>query len=198
MNLRQVITGYLGGDCREFTTNSGKEGINFSIAVNQGQDRDPLWINCTIWNPFQGLAKWLEKGVPVVVEGFLSQPSAWFTQEMVQKLLSKSYPDNKSLAIAISELIRENGTTRVELVVTRITVYGKRGVKNADFEAPQTATQNTTGGVQLQVGVPQATPQTQAQPTQNLGDLIAQKIAEALNGGLTAGAGGETADDVPF
>ena len=70
-------TGNLGKDAVEFETKSGKQGVNFSLAISrtykdgQGQKQtETTWLAIVMFSTH--LAQWLKKGQKVSVTGPLS------------------------------------------------------------------------------------------------------------------------------
>lgn len=54
-----------------YTTNNNAVG-EFSIAINNGKDKEPDFINCVVWNKqAENMAKYTQKGDMVSVEGSL-------------------------------------------------------------------------------------------------------------------------------
>ena len=71
-----TLTGNVGKDATEFTTKSGKEGVNFSVAISrtykdgQGQKQtETTWLAIVMFS--KHLAPWLKKGQKVSVMGSL-------------------------------------------------------------------------------------------------------------------------------
>ena len=73
--LKLNFTGNLGKDAETKTMQDGMLQIRFNVAVNQGRDKDPLWVGCAYYREAsQGaaLAQYLKKGKSVLVEGLPS------------------------------------------------------------------------------------------------------------------------------
>ena len=68
--------GRLGRDPEMSFTNGGKAVTKFSMAVNQGKDKDPIWLNVTCW---EEVAKQVNddekarKGTLISIDGRLTQ-----------------------------------------------------------------------------------------------------------------------------
>jgi len=73
--LKLNFTGNLGRDAETKTMQDGSLQIRFSVGVNQGRDKETMWIGCAYYREAsQGaaLAQYLKKGKAVLVEGLPS------------------------------------------------------------------------------------------------------------------------------
>lgn len=71
MNIA-TFTGRIGRDADARTTPSGKQVVNFSLAVDErrGGEKKTLWVSCGLWGERgQKLAQYLTKGSIVSVSG---------------------------------------------------------------------------------------------------------------------------------
>jgi single-strand DNA-binding protein len=72
-----VFMGYLGRDPDMNYTNNGKAVTKFSLAVNQGKDKDAMWLNVVCWQQLAeevfAPASQISKGALVQVIGRLTQ-----------------------------------------------------------------------------------------------------------------------------
>lgn len=74
-----IIAGAVGKDAVLRTTNSGDSVLNFSIAVDNGKDkngekREPTWFDCSVWGDRASkLQPYIKKGARLSVSG---RPSA--------------------------------------------------------------------------------------------------------------------------
>ena len=69
-----TFLGRLGRNPDERTLGDGKRVTNFSLAVNRGKDKDPLWVNCTAWDKTAEIAaRYLVKGDQALVEGSIEE-----------------------------------------------------------------------------------------------------------------------------
>lgn len=69
MNL-WTITGRLGRDPETRMISSGDTVTSFSVAVDRGKDKDPLWVKVTAWRKLGELcAQYLSKGRFIVISG---------------------------------------------------------------------------------------------------------------------------------
>lgn len=69
-----VFTGRLGADPEMSFVGSGKAITKFSLAVNQGKDKSPMWLNIVCWEELaEGVNESASKGSLVTVTGRLSQ-----------------------------------------------------------------------------------------------------------------------------
>lgn len=64
-----LFIGNLGKDAELKELDGGKKVINFSIAVPDGKDRPPIWIDCAKWSEKTGILPYLLRGVKVAVSG---------------------------------------------------------------------------------------------------------------------------------
>jgi single-strand DNA-binding protein len=73
--FNMTIAGNVGKDAQLRRTQSGKPVLGFSVAVNQGKDkngnkRDSVWINCSIWDErAESLERHIVKGSKLVLSG---------------------------------------------------------------------------------------------------------------------------------
>jgi single-strand DNA-binding protein len=64
--------GHLGKDPELNVTSDGKPYTKFSIAVDQGKDKKPMWLNITTWDKLaERMEQYLYKGAQVFVQGQL-------------------------------------------------------------------------------------------------------------------------------
>jgi single-strand DNA-binding protein len=69
-----IFMGRLGRDPEMIYTNSGKAKTTFSLAVNQGKDKDAMWLNVVCWEDVaEEVAQQACKGALVQVDGRLVQ-----------------------------------------------------------------------------------------------------------------------------
>jgi single-strand DNA-binding protein len=94
-----TIAGRVGNDAEHRYIGSGESIVNFSVAIDNGKDRDtneqrkPTWVRVAMWGKrWEKLAQYITKGKFVVVSGRAS--------------LGKPYE------------IREGGGTRQDLIMT--------------------------------------------------------------------------------
>ena len=72
-----IIFGNVGRDPEMRYTKDGKAVASFSVAVNQGKDRDAKWFRVTCWERLaEVVAKYVCKGMPVLAVGYINA-SAW-------------------------------------------------------------------------------------------------------------------------
>lgn len=65
-----TINGNVGKDPEKASTKNGHQLVRFSVAVNRGKDKPPMWFNVTAWDERpRELAGKLHKGSGVVVTG---------------------------------------------------------------------------------------------------------------------------------
>lgn len=64
-----TFTGRLGKNAELKTLPDGKKVINFSIAVDRGKDKQPLWVDCARWSDKTAVLPYLTKGTMVGVSG---------------------------------------------------------------------------------------------------------------------------------
>jgi len=106
--------GRLGKDPEQTVVN-GSPVTKFSLAVDQGKDQKPLWLNITTWDRLAEVVKqYARKGMQVFVQG---------------KLVLRSYQDkNQADRVAL------------DIVATTVQLLEKRQSKDEeiplDFDAP--------------------------------------------------------------
>jgi single-strand DNA-binding protein len=82
--------GRLGRDPDMSYTNTGKAVTKFSIAVDQGQDKDTMWLNVTCWEKVAERAnEKLMKGNEVFIQG---------------RLMMRSYEDKAGIKRTLFEI----------------------------------------------------------------------------------------------
>ena len=68
--------GRLGKDPDLQVTSNGKPFTKFSLAVDQGKDKDAMWLNVTTWDTLAEIVeKYALKGMQVFVQGKLQKRS---------------------------------------------------------------------------------------------------------------------------
>jgi len=64
--------GHLGKDPVLEVTSEGKPFTKFSLAVDQGKGKDPMWLNITTWDKLaETVERFAHKGTQVFVQGRL-------------------------------------------------------------------------------------------------------------------------------
>lgn len=171
MLTRQTITGFLGNDA-EIRQVGDRSVMNFSIACSRGKDRDPLWIQVSLWNPPEGLQKYLQKGKLVVVEGVPTEPNKYFRRDAIERLLQPF-----SSMEEFTKFLDENVVAQNRFIAFRVITESKSFV--ADEKPATVATQQATGGVSVNIGGGQ--PATTTAGTQeSLIQQITQQVMESL------------------
>lgn len=71
-----IIEGHLGKDCQSFKLTNNDDGVNFSVAINNGRDKEgnevsPTFVNCTKFKAMPFELSNLKKGQLVKVIGRL-------------------------------------------------------------------------------------------------------------------------------
>lgn len=67
-----TFIGRLGRDPEMSYTPTGKPVTKFSIAVDQGKEQKPMWLNIVCWNELaERMNQFLYKGAPAFVQGRL-------------------------------------------------------------------------------------------------------------------------------
>lgn len=67
-----TVIGRLGRDPELSYTPNGKPVTKFSIAVDQGKEQKPMWLNIVCWNELaERMNQFLYKGAPTFVQGRL-------------------------------------------------------------------------------------------------------------------------------
>jgi len=83
--------GRLGKDPELTVTSDGKPYTKFSIAVDQGKDQKPLWLNIVCWEKLaETIEKYAKKGMQVFVQG---------------RLQLRSYKDKKDVERQAVEIV---------------------------------------------------------------------------------------------
>src|SRR5258708_38690076 len=109
--------GHLGKDPELSVTPNGKPVTKFSLAVDQGKDQQPMWLNITTWDKLaETVEKYARKGALVFVQG---------------RLVLHSYKDKNQV-----------DRTAVDIIATTVQLLEKKQSGNAiedipiDFDAP--------------------------------------------------------------
>jgi single-strand DNA-binding protein len=113
-----VFIGRLGRDPEIKFFDTGKSVCSFSIAVDRGRDRDPLWLPCKAWGKTGELVNdYCKKGNQVAVQGALDE-EVWTD--------------------------RRDGTEKRRTVVTvlRVTFVGSKADRTPEPAAPAPAAVN--------------------------------------------------------
>jgi len=106
--------GRLGKDPEQTVVN-GSPVTKFSLAVDQGKDQKPLWLNITTWDRLAEVVKqYARKGMQVFVQG---------------KLVLRSYQDKNQVERVTLDII----ATTVQLLEKR---QSKEEDIPLDFDAP--------------------------------------------------------------
>jgi single-strand DNA-binding protein len=72
MSATITVIGNLGGDPVERFTQSGAKVIDFSVAVNNGKDKEPTWYSISVFGKRgENCITYLKKGAKVAVFGEL-------------------------------------------------------------------------------------------------------------------------------
>lgn len=64
-----TFVGRLGADAQIKDLEGGKKVLSFSIAVDDGKDRPPVWLDCSRWSEKNAVAEYMKKGTQVAVSG---------------------------------------------------------------------------------------------------------------------------------
>jgi single-strand DNA-binding protein len=70
-----MVAGNVGKDAVLRRTQSGEPVLGFSVAVDQGKDkngtkRDSVWVSCSVWGKrAESLERYITKGTKIVVTG---------------------------------------------------------------------------------------------------------------------------------
>lgn len=68
-----VFVGNVGRDPEERTVNGDVKVCNFSLAVDEGKDKEPLWLTIVAWRKLaEQVTTYVKKGTPVLISGRLS------------------------------------------------------------------------------------------------------------------------------
>jgi single-strand DNA-binding protein len=68
-----IFMGRLGRDAEMSYTNNGKAVTKFSLAIDQGRNKDAMWLNVVCWEQVAEEAASYAKGALVEVKGRLTQ-----------------------------------------------------------------------------------------------------------------------------
>lgn len=67
-----VIMGRMVADPELRKTPSGASVVSFTVAVDNGKDQEPAWVDCVAWNKSaEMVANWFKKGRMIGIEGRL-------------------------------------------------------------------------------------------------------------------------------
>lgn len=81
--LNQVtLIGNAGREPESRTTPNGKLVVSFSLALNEGQDKPPIWVRVSAWEKLAEIAQqYITKGKSVCVVGRLAPANAYITKD---------------------------------------------------------------------------------------------------------------------
>src|SRR3954452_4538558 len=91
-----VFMGNVGREPEERTVNDDVKVCDFSLAVDEGKDREPLWLSVTAWRKLAAQAKaYVHKGDAVLVSGRLS----------VRKYTDKSNVERTAVEVTADDIL---------------------------------------------------------------------------------------------
>jgi single-strand DNA-binding protein len=65
-----MLAGNVGKDAKLNTLRDGEKVLNFSIAVDNGRDKDPTWWDCAVWGKrAEALERYVLKGTKLAISG---------------------------------------------------------------------------------------------------------------------------------
>lgn len=65
-----MLAGNVGKDAKLNTLRDGEKVLNFSIAVDNGKDKDPTWWDCAVWGKrAEALERYILKGTKLAISG---------------------------------------------------------------------------------------------------------------------------------
>ena len=68
-----TVVGHVGKDPQERTVSDGVKVCDFSLAVDEGKDKEPLWLGVVAWRKLaEQVTTYVKKGDPLLVSGKLS------------------------------------------------------------------------------------------------------------------------------
>jgi len=103
--------GHLGKDPELTVTSAGKPVTKFSLAVDQGKDQPPMWLNITCWDKLAEIVEmYAQKGSLVFVQG---------------RLVIRSYKDKNQV-----------DRTAVDIIATVVQLLDKRQEKAVSEDIP--------------------------------------------------------------
>ena len=89
---------------------------NFSVAINKGKDKDPIYAECDWWGDRGKYITSFDKGSLVTVHGELS-PRKWTTKDGVEKtVLGCRVNDVSGLAVTKAERVEQEARPEPEAV----------------------------------------------------------------------------------
>ncbi len=95
-----TIAGNLGRDAELRHTSNGDAVLQFSVADNQGRDKQTIWWRCSLWGKrAEALAQYLTKGQQVTVAGTVSERE-WTDREGNPR---------KSMEVRVNEIALQGG-----------------------------------------------------------------------------------------
>jgi len=97
-----TFTGRIGRDAESRATPSGKQVVNFSLAVDErrGGEKSTLWVSCAIWGERgEKLAQYLTKGQQVTVIGTVSE----------REFTDKEGNKRKSMDVRVNDIALQGG-----------------------------------------------------------------------------------------
>lgn len=115
-----TVTGRITKDLEIVYTQSGKEYVNFTVAVpNDNKEKDPIWMFCKAWNSLaQLLVKYCSKGTKVTISGKNAQYKDEETNRYITYLEVKNIDiifENKNEETNYNE-VEKKQTTKNEII----------------------------------------------------------------------------------
>lgn len=95
-----VVAGNIGKDAELRHTPSGDAVLQFSVADNQGRDKQTIWWRCSLWGKrASALAEYVTRGQQVTVVGTVSERE-WTDRDGMAR---------KSMEVRVTEIALQGG-----------------------------------------------------------------------------------------
>jgi single-strand DNA-binding protein len=90
-----TFVGNVGRDLEERTVGDNMKVCTFSLAVDEGKDKEPLWLTLVGWRKLAEQVKtYVKKGTPVLVAGRLS----------IRKYMDKQQVERQAVEVIASDI----------------------------------------------------------------------------------------------
>lgn len=90
-----IVVGNVGRDPEERTVNGDVKVCSFSVAVDEGKDKEPLWLSVVAWRKLaEQVTTYVKKGDPVLVSGRLS----------IRKYIDKNQVERITVEVIASDI----------------------------------------------------------------------------------------------
>ena len=100
-----TVAGQLGKDAEVRYLNSGDAVLQFSVADNQGKDKQPIWWRCSLFGKrAESLQSFIQSGAKVTVVGSVSE----------REFTDKNGQERKAMEIRVNDIALQGGKAEAD------------------------------------------------------------------------------------